>query len=123
MTQLDEMYGSINEALEIGKESQVDLILAGQIHYAIAGTELGGARVDVSVRLISVNTGNTIWYIEQTVDQPMDYPNSRFLRRLLKSASIPEIRKSQGAPAIPNMLVGIATDVAGIMAGFEHISL
>jgi TolB-like protein len=120
--QLDKFYGNIDEALNIGKESQVDLVLAGQVHYAIAGTELGGARVDVSVRLVSVNTGNTIWYIEQSVDQPMDYPDVRFITRLMDSFSPSQIRKSQGAPAVPNMLVGIAGDIAGVMAGVEYIS-
>lgn len=119
--QLDKFYGDIDEALNIGKESRVDLVLAGQVHYALAGTELGGARVDVSVRLVSVNTGNTIWYIEQTVDQPMDYPDARFFSRLMDSLSPPPIRKAQGAPAIPNMMVGIAGDIAGIMAGVEYV--
>lgn len=120
--QLDRFYGNIDEALNIGKESQVDLVLAGQVHYAIAGTELGGARVDVSVRLVSVNTGNTIWYIEQSVDQPMDYPDVGFITRLMDSFSPAHIRKSQGAPAVPNMLVGIAGDIAGVMAGVEYVS-
>ena len=120
--QLNEFYGTIDEAMSIGKKSQVDLVFLGQIHYAIAGTELGGARVDVSVRLVSVTTGNTIWYIEQTVDQPMDYPDARFLTRLIDSVSPPPIRKSQGAPAVPNMLVGIAGDVAEVMAGVEYVS-
>lgn len=120
--QLDKFYGNIDEALNIGKESQVDLVLAGQVHYAIDGTEFGGARVDVSVRLVSVDTGNTIWYIEQTIDQPMDYPDTKFFTRLLDSSSPPPIRKSQGAPAIPNMLVGIAGDIAGVMSGVEYIS-
>lgn len=115
-------YGSYEEAIEAGKQAGVDLVLAGRINYAIEGTELGGARVEVSVRFLDVHTGNTVWYIEQTMDQPMDYPKVDMLTRFIESFNPPPIRPSAGAPAVPNMLAKIAVDMTNVMAGAQTVS-
>ena len=119
--QVDKHYGGIDEAIALGRQADVDLILAGAVLYALAGTEFGGARVDVAVRFISVKTGNTVWYIEQSVDQPMAYPKAGMMDRLLASFSSP-IRKPQGAPPIPTMMAGIAADIADLISGSQFLS-
>lgn len=120
--QLSQPYGDLDDAAARGKAAGVDLVLAGQVHYAIGGTELGGARVAVAVRLLNVHSGNTVWYIEQAVDQPMDYPDTGFWNRLVESFGIPEVRPSTGAPPVPNMLARIAVDMAEVMAGAGTVS-
>jgi TolB-like protein len=120
--QLSPTYGDLDEALARGKEAKVDLVLAGRVNYALAATEMGGGRVSVSMRLLNVHSGNTVWYIEQAIDQPMDYPESGMLSRLVDSFGIPEVRPSTGAPVVPNMLAKIAVDMAEVMAGARMVS-
>ena len=111
----------LDDAVAVGKRAGVDFVLTGKVHYAIEGTELGGARTEMSIRLISVGSGNTIWYIAQSMDQRMDYPDLSFGHRLLASFSPPPVRKSAGAPAVPNMLLQMASDMADVMAGAESV--
>ncbi len=118
---VDLPYGSRDEAVNLGRQAGTDLVLAGKINYMLAGTRLGGARVDVSVRLLDVRSGDTVWYIEQTLDQRMDYPDTSFLHRLSSCFSVPPIRSSEAAPAVPNMLVHIAVDMADILAGAQNV--
>jgi len=96
-------------------------VLAGNINYLLAGTQLGGARADVSIRIISTKTGNTIWYIEHTMDQLMDYPDVSLKKRLASIFSAQPVRPSEGAPMIPNMLMHIALDVAEITSGARTV--
>lgn len=120
--QLASGYGDLDEALARGREAKVDLVLAGRVNYAMAATELGGGRVSVSMRLLNVHSGNTVWYIEQAIDQPVDYPESGMWSRLVDSFGIPEVRPSTGAPVVPNMLAKIAVDMAEVMAGARMVS-
>ena len=120
--QVQEPYRSFEEAIEIGKRAGADLVLVGRINYAISGTELGGARVEVSIRFLNVETGNTVWYIEQTMDQPMDYPKVDILTRFIESFNPPPVRRSAGAPAVPNMLAKIAVDMVNVMEGAQVVS-
>ncbi len=118
---IDLPYGSRDEAVSLGRQAGTDLVLAGKINYMLAGTRMGGARVDVSVRLLDVRSGDTVWYIEQTLDQRMDYPDTSFLHRLSSCFSVPPIRSSESEPVVPNMLVHIAVDMADIMAGAQTV--
>lgn len=119
---LEQPYGTLEEAVEIGRRAEVDLVLAGKINYAIEGTELGGARVEVAIRLINVTSGNTVWFISQGLDQEMDYPDVSLSNRLLSSFSPPKIRRSAGAPVATNMLVRIAEDMTSVMAGARYVA-
>jgi PBP1b-binding outer membrane lipoprotein LpoB len=76
---LSEQFGDLDEAVGIGKRAGTDLVLAGRVNYALEGTEFGGARLDVSVRLLNVNTGSTVWHVGQAMDQAMDYPKTDLL--------------------------------------------
>ena len=120
--QLPSVYGDLDDALAHGKAAGVDLVLAGRVSHAIGATEMGGARVAVSVRLLNVHSGNTVWYLEQAMDQPMDYPDMRLWSRLVDSFGPPEVRPSAGAPPVPNMLARIAVDMAEVMAGARAVS-
>ncbi len=104
-------------ALSSGRKAGVDLVLAGTVNYLIEGTELGGARLDLAVRLLNVHTGQTVWYIGQAMDQPLDTPKSDLYHFLVDSMFPPEIRRSEGGPAVANMLARSAVQVAEIMGG------
>lgn len=114
-------YGDFQQAVEAGRRSGTDLVLAGIVNYAIEGTELGGARVEVDIRLLNVKTGNTVWYIGQSMDQPMDYPDPGMLRRALDSLSPPQIKRSNGGQVLVNMMAQIAVDMADVLGGSQYV--
>lgn len=118
---LPEHYGNNDEALRAGKREKVDLVMAGRINYALEGTELGGSRLDISVRLLNTRTGKTIWHIEQAMEQPMDYPKTDILHSIFNALQPPVIRRSKGAPVVVNMLAQSADDIGGVMAGARYV--
>ena len=114
-------YGDFNEAMAAGRLAGTDLVLAGKINYAVEGTELGGSRLDVTVRLLNVNTGKTVWHISQAMDQPYDYPQKGLLHRLSTTLGPPPIKRPLGAPVMTNMLVQVAVDMADVMVGSRYV--
>ncbi|HIJ77753.1 MAG: hypothetical protein OEY01_00410 [Desulfobulbaceae bacterium] len=119
---LDESYGSMERAIAIGKRAGVDLVLVGKVNYAMEGGQFGGSRVEVASRLVNVNTGNTVWYIEQALDQPMNYPKSSTLSRFVAAFNPPAIGSPAGGPVVPNMLAQVAFDMVDVMAGARFVS-
>jgi TolB-like protein len=115
-------YGSLAQAVAIAGEAGTDLVLAGRIRYLMSGTNLGGARVELAVRVIDVQSGDTVWYIEQAMDQKMDHPDVSLAHRLGSVFSTPPVRESAGAPVAANMLVHIAIDMADVMAGARYVA-
>lgn len=115
--QLAAPAGDPDEAVAAGRRAGVDLVLTGHLSRALDATEMGGARAAVSVRLLNVHSGATVWYIEQAVDQPVDQQDMSFWGRFRDSFSGPEGRPSRGAPALPNLLSLIAQDMAEVMRG------
>ncbi len=115
-------YGSIEEAVALAGQAGTNLVLAGKINYLMSGAQFGGGRVDVSVRVIDVQSGDTVWYIGQTMDQKMDYPDVSLKHRLASVFSIPPVRPSEGASVVPNMLVHIAVDMSEVMAGARFVA-
>ncbi len=118
----DRYYGNIDEALELGRLAGVDLVVAGRINYVMSGGQLGGARVDVSLRVMNVKSGNTVWFISQVMDQLMDHPDVSLPNRLLSIFNVPKVRTSTGAATLPNMLAHIAVDMGEVMAGAQLVS-
>lgn len=121
--QLTKPYGNLDEAIAIGRQMKVDYILAGRVDSILEGSEFGGARVAVSVRLLSTESGDTIWYLEQAVEQDMDYPDVDLLHRAAAVFVRPGIRQSSGGRAVPNMLARVAMDMAEVFAGSWQASL
>jgi hypothetical protein len=119
---LEEPYRDIQEALALGRKAKVDMVLAGKVNFALEGSQFGGGRVEVSTRLLNVHTGNTVWYIEQSMDQAMAYPKSSTLSRFFAAFNPPEIKPSQAGPVVPNMLAQVAFDMAEVMAGARSVS-
>ncbi len=114
-------YGNFDEAMAIGRKRGVDLLVAGRINYAMGGGQLGGSRVDVSLRVVNVHTGNTVWYMSQVMDQLMDHPDVSLPIRFMSIFSVPRIKSSSGAAAVPNMLAHIAVDMSDVMAGDRFV--
>jgi len=119
---LEDSYRDIPEALALGRKAKVDLVLAGKVNYALEGSQFGGGRVEVSTRLLNVHTGNTVWYIEQSMDQAMAYPQSSTFSRFVAAFNPQEIKPSQAGPVIPNMLAQVAFDMTEVMAGARSVS-
>lgn len=115
-------YHTANDAIEIGRRNKVDLVLAGQVNYALAGTDVGGSMVDISVRLLNVDSKNTIWYVEQTMKEPLRCPKVDFLSRLKGSVSPPPILQPDSSQVVPNMVAKIAMDMADVFAGAEEVA-
>lgn len=118
---LEKPYGDIGEALAAGQSAGVDLVLVGKINYAVEGTELGGTRLDVTVRLINVGTGNTVWHLNQTMDQPYDYPKNDLLHRLSAAVDPPPIKRPLGASVMTNMLAQVAVDMTDVIIGARYV--
>lgn len=117
----DEPYGDFDHAIAQGRRAGVDLVLAGRLHRALDATELGGARAEVSIRLINVHSGHTVWHIAQAMDQPVDHHDVGAWTRVRESFSPPVIRPSRGAPPLPNMLATIAADMADVLKGARQV--
>lgn len=114
-------YGDFNEAMAAGRLAETELVLAGKINYAVEGTELGGSRLDVTVRLLNVNTGKTVWHISQAMNQPYDYPKTDLLHRLSAAMGPPPIKRPLGAPVLVNMLAQAAVDMTDVMVGSRYV--
>ena len=117
----DRHYGNRAEAVEMGLEAEVDLVVAGRINYAMGGGQLGGSRVDVSLRVIGVKNGDTVWFISQVMDQLMAHPDQTFITRMASIFTLPKMRTSTGASVVPNMLAHIAVDMCDVIAGAEKV--
>ena len=110
-------YGDFSEAVAAGRAAGADLVLVGKVNYALEGTELGGTRLDVTVRLINIATGTTVWHLNQTMDQPYAYPKADLVSRVSGAMSPPPIKRPQGAPVMTNMLAQVAVDMADVLVG------
>jgi TolB-like protein len=119
---VNRQYGSLAEAATIAGEAGTDLVLAGRIKYLLSGTRVGGARAELSVRVIDVRTGDTVWYIEQAMDQQMDHPDVSLAHRLGSVFSTPPVRAPEGASVVTNMLVHMAVDMTDVMAGDRFVA-
>ncbi|MDF1615185.1 hypothetical protein [Desulfurivibrio dismutans] len=115
-------YGDFDDAIALGRQAGVDLVLAGRLHRALDATELGGARAEISIRLINVHSGNTVWHIAQAMDQPVDHHDVGPWTRIKESFTLPPIRPSRGAPPLPNMLAAMAVDMAEVMQGAHQVA-
>ena len=114
-------YCAYDEAISIGRMNGTDLVLAGKVNYLLEGTELGGSRMDISVRLLNVNTGATVWSIGQTMDQPMGYPKTDIFNFLISSTFIAPLKRPAGAPVLTNMFAQSAVDVADVITGARYV--
>lgn len=114
-------YGDFEEAMAAGRVAGVDLVLAGKINYGVEGAELGGSRLDVTVRLLNVSSGKTVWHLNQTMDQPYDYPKTGMLHSLVAAMGPPPIKRPMGASVMTNMLVQVAVDMADVMVGSRYV--
>ena len=118
---LTKPYGDFEEAMAAGRAAGVDLVLAGKINYALEGMEMGGARLDVTVRLLNVGTGATVWHLSQAMDQPYDYPKTDILHALAASLSPPPIKRPMGASVMTNMLAQVAVDMTDVRVGSRYV--
>jgi len=114
-------YGDFTEAMAAGRAAGADLALVGKVNYALEGAELGGTRLDVTVRLINIATGTTVWHLNQTMDQPYAYPKSDLASRVSGAMSPPPIKRPQGAQAMTNMLAQVAVDMADVLVGARFV--
>ncbi len=115
-------YGTVQEAIEFGHEKDADLILTGTINHILAGSNAGGGRLSVSLRVIDLASSNTVWYMEQTVSQAINYPDNSLLGRLSRIFSPQPIPRDTPAPSIPAMLSIVSMDMSRIIKSGRHSS-
>ncbi len=118
---LEKNFYALPQAVDLGKKAGVDLVLAGRVNYQFAGYELGGDRLDVSLRLLDTKSGDTVWYLGQTLDKPMTYPEKGFWTRLRTAVNVPATRSQSTQPEVTNMLVRIAEDMSEVLAGARTV--
>lgn len=109
-------YGSLAEARATGRGARVDLVLAGRLTRVLVGADLGGSSLAVSLRLVDVASGNTVWFLEHSLEEPPDYPDLSFASRLARIFSTAPVRPAS-SPRLSLMLSQIAADVAVIIKG------
>ena len=119
---LEQNFFSQQQAAEIGRKAGVDLVVAGRVNYQLAGYELGGDRLDVSMRLLDARSGETLWFIGQSMNKPMTYPERGFWTRLRTAVNQPQTRSQSKEPEVSNMLVRIAEDMSEVLAGATTVS-
>lgn len=119
---VEKNYYSLQQAVDLGRKAGVDLVLAGRVNYQFAGYELGGDRLDVSLRLLDTKSGDTVWYLGQTLDKPMTYPEKGFWTRLRTAVNVPATRSQSKEPEVTNMLVRIAEDMSDVLVGARTVS-
>lgn len=119
---LEKNFYSLQQAVELGRKAGVDLVLAGRVNYELAGYELGGDRLDVSVRLLDTKSGDTVWYLGQTLDKPMTYPKKGLWAELRAALRGPVTRSQSKEPEVTNMLVRVAEDMSDVLAGAKTVS-
>lgn len=119
---LEQNFFSQQQAVDFGKKAGVDLVLAGRVNYQLAGYELGGDRLDVSLRLLDTKSGETLWFMGQTLNKPMTYPDRSFWTRLRTAVNRPQTRSQSREPEVTNMLVRIAEDMSDVLAGARTVS-
>lgn len=120
--QLTTEYGNLDEALALGRKAGVDLVLAGQVGPQLGGTEVGGARASVAVRLLDTRSGHTVWYVEQSMSQKMDLPHLGFWGQLRSSVAPAPIRPIAAIPPATDMLARMAWDLADILQGAHSVA-
>lgn len=108
-------YGTIKEAMKSARSENVDLVMTGKVNYILPGSSLGGGKLNLSIRVIDLNSSDTVWFLEQTVDQEMTYPDNSLLKRLSRIFSPPPVPAKKNAPTIPVMLSRISRDMTRII--------
>jgi len=112
----DRHYGTLTEAIALGREAGSDLVLAGRLTKALAGADLGGSALAVSLRLVDIASGNTVWFLDHSLEDSPDYPDLSFTGRLRQIFSTAPVRPVDSA-RLPLMLSRIAADMAAMMKG------
>jgi TolB-like protein len=113
--QLTEPYGNLEEALKLGRAAGVELVMAGRVDHLLATAEPGGGRVSVSLRLLDTTSGQTVWYVAQSMSQEVEYPDLSFGNRLRSSFSTPPVRQAAGPSPTVAMLTHLAFELAEVL--------
>jgi len=64
---LPRAYGSLAEALALGRQAQVDLLLLGEAPYFLDGGTVGTAALQVDLKVVEVASGHLLWYLSDAV--------------------------------------------------------
>lgn len=64
---IPQAYGSVNEALELARRRQVDLLILGESPYFLDGGTVGTASLQVDLRVLEVQTGQLLWYLSDAL--------------------------------------------------------
>ncbi len=93
-----------------------DLVVFARINRAFIDGGVGGAGLDVSLRILHGKSGDTVWYMRQSVERPVRWPRKDFGARLGRAFSPQAVLAPAPAAVLPNMLTVVARDMARVMA-------
>ncbi|MCL6622892.1 MAG: hypothetical protein K6T55_12455 [Syntrophobacterales bacterium] len=60
-------YGSLAEALAVGRQERVDLLLLGEAPYFLDGGTVGTTAVQVDLKVVEVKSGHLLWYLSDAL--------------------------------------------------------
>jgi len=104
------------EAVATAAARGADLAAFARINRAFVDGGVGGSGLGVSLRLIHVKSGDTVWYIRQGVERPVNWPRKDLVARLSRALSPSPVLAPAPGNVLPNMLQIVAFDMARVMA-------
>jgi len=112
---VDKQVETRTRAIEAAGDA--DMVVFARINRAFVDGGVGGAGLDVSLRLLHAKSGDTVWYIRQSLDRPVRWPRKDLVARLGRAMGPEPVLAPSEAAVLPNMLQLMARDMARVMAG------
>ncbi len=114
---VDETAGTRKEALAAARGA--DLALFARVNRAFVDGGAGGSELDISLRVLHVKSGDTVWYIRQRIRRPVNWPRQDLATRLKRTLGPTPPLTPLSPQVMPAMLQTAALDMATVMgAGF-----
>ncbi len=64
---IPQAYGTLAEALALGRQAQVDLLLLGEAPYFLDGGTVGITALQVDLKVVEVASGQLLWYLSDAL--------------------------------------------------------
>ncbi|MEW6220467.1 MAG: hypothetical protein AB1634_13165 [Thermodesulfobacteriota bacterium] len=121
VSRLAEPVAGIAEARALAAGQGLDLVLVGRISSCVTGSALGGSQLELAVRLVSVGSGETVWLLSEAMAQPLPFQDDGYPARLKEAVFGPDRSPVDAYPAMPNLALTIASDMADVLAGARSL--
>lgn len=64
---IPQAYGSLAEALAVGRQEGLDLLLLGEAPYFLDGGTVGTSALQVDLKVVEVRSGHLLWYLSDAL--------------------------------------------------------